>query len=110
MPEGRQTALIAPNAYCWNAYHEKPENRHLFLQNIESAMVPFSNSPWWPNLSEGWFGYGFISRNVERVLRLRATAEEVTRDLEEGWETERMRMAEILSKDYSKVGCGFQSR
>ena len=110
IPEGRQTALIAPNAYCWTAYHEKPENRHLFLQNIESAMVPFSNSPWWPYLSEGWFGDRFIWRNVERVLRLRATAEEVTRDLEEGWETERMRMAEILSKDYSKMGCGFQFR
>ena len=93
-PEGMPTALIAANEYCWTSYHERPENRRLFLQNFETAMVPFSDSPWWPHLSEyGWFSNRSNWRNIESVFGGSASVEEVVEDLEESWNSERTELA-----------------
>ena len=97
-PEGLPTALRAANEYCWTSYHDRPQNRHLFLQNFETAMVPFSDSSWWPYLSEyGWFSNRSNWRNIESVFGGRASVEEVVEDLEESWNSERTELAEVLS-------------
>ena len=97
-PEGVPTALRAANQYCWTTYYDRPENRHLFLQNFETAMVPFSDSPWWPHLSEyGWFSNRSNWRNIESVFGGSASVEEVVEDLEESWNSERTELAEVLS-------------
>ena len=99
-PEGMPTALIAANEYCWTSYHERPENRRLFLQNFETAMVPFSDSPWWPHLSEyGWFSNRSNWRNIESVFGGRASVEEVVKELEESWDNDKTEMAKVLSRE-----------
>ena len=99
-PEGLPTALRAANEYCWTSYHERPENRRLFLQNFETAMVPFSDSPWWPYLSEyGWFSNRSNWRNIESVFGGRASVEEVVKELEESWDNDKTEMAKVLSRE-----------
>ena len=101
-PEGLPTALRAANQFCWTNYHDRPENRHLFLQNFETAMVPFSDSPWWPRLSGyGWFGGSSKWRDIEDVFHGSATVEGVMKELEESWEHERLEMAEVLARSVS---------
>lgn len=106
-PEGVPTALRAPNEYCWTTYYDKPENRHLFLQNFETAMVPFSDSPWWPYLSEyGLRGSRSKWRDIEDVFEGSATVEWVMTRLAESWELERSEMARVLAWDVSDdYGC-----
>lgn len=102
IPKGIPIALRAANEYCWTRYHEKPESRHLFLQSFETAMVPFSDSPWWPYLSE----YGRTKWNPwEEIKRVfggwgQRSVEEVVRVLEDDWRAEWAVIAKEMS-DYS---------
>lgn len=99
-PEGIPTAHVAANAYCWTTQYQRPQNRRFFLQSFESAMVPFSNSPWWPYLSEGWSGFSRNWRSAERMLDGGASVAEVAKGLEESWESDRAEMAKALSMEY----------
>ena len=101
-PEGLPTALRAANEYCWTSYHERPENRRLFLQNFETAMVPFSDSPWWPYLSEyRWHQNQSNWPTIRRVIEGRASVEEVVKELEESWDNDKTEMAKVLSREYT---------
>ncbi|MCY4437970.1 MAG: extracellular solute-binding protein [Chloroflexi bacterium] len=105
-PEGMPTALIAANENCWTTHHQEPDNRRLFLQNTENAMVPFSDSPWWPHLSEAML-YSDLRRYVSSMLVGRASVEEGVERLEQSWKTVWPTIAEALSKDNASVGCRF---
>ena len=63
-------------------------------------MVPFSDSPWWPHLSEyGWFSNRSNWRNIESVFGGRASVEEVVKELEESWDNDKTEMAKVLSRE-----------
>ena len=101
-PEGLPTALRAANEYCWTSYHDRPENRRLFLQNFETAMVPFSDSSWWPYLSEyRWHQNQSNWPTIRRVIEGRASVEEVVKELEESWDNDKTEMAKVLSREYT---------
>ncbi len=94
-PEGIPTALIAANVYCWATYHVRPENRRLFLQSFETSMVPFSDSLWWPYLSQfSWFQNWSGWSPLRKVLEGRTLVAEAVKELEENWDSDRTGFAE----------------
>ncbi len=102
IPNGIPIALRAANEFSWAKYHERPASRHLILQNFETAMVPFSDSLWWPHLSEfGWVGRNYW-KDLRQVFEGSISIEDLVMELGEDWGTEREIMAEELSRDYTR--------
>ncbi len=76
---GSPTAHIAANEYFWNTHLQRPANRHVFLQNPDFAIVPFSHS---------WDGVSFQGAAQELLPKIwegTTSVEEVARELDALW-------------------------
>lgn len=106
-PDGMPTALIAANGYCWSTQFDRPENRHLFLHNFESAVVPFSDSPWWPHLSDPslYSSQGYHWSLMRNLLVGGASVEEVLMRLDKNWVSGREQIERILSENSKGWSC-----
>ena len=86
---GSPVALHSANEFLWNSYFQEPANRSVFLQNLEYAMVPFSDEKWWPYLYESSQSYSHREavQPLKGIWEGSAAVDEVAKELYERWKS-----------------------
>ncbi|MYB76689.1 MAG: extracellular solute-binding protein, partial [Chloroflexi bacterium] len=92
---GSPVSLQSANEFLWNDFVQEPENRSVFLQNLEYAMVPFSGEEWWPFFDEdslfNFFEDDHLRKEVQQSLQGiwegTAAVDELAKELYERWKS-----------------------